>query len=169
MFGVRASEPGLLAFQRGAGPAYKVLPQEWRVPLGHWKLFNPKPTVDVFDAGGLADAQLTHGVLGVEITGRFAKRKPTVEVDVGIDCWMFSTGRVDAIRLPVGWHRVCVAQTRLGPNCGAVYVFAGQVTVLEYRPNWAGPPGGKFISEGTRVMGPEEFLDYRMRQGAGDG
>lgn len=144
------------------------MPEELRVPLGHWKIFNPKPIVDVFDAGGLGDAQLTHGVLGVQFTGRFAKRKPTVDVVVGVDSWMFSTGRVDAMRLPVGWHRVWVLQSRLGPNCGAVQVFAGQVTVLEYRPNWAGPPGGKFISKGTRVMSPEQFLDYRTSQRAGE-
>ena len=80
--------------------------------------------------------------------------------------WLFSTARVDALRLTAGWYPIVVPQSRYGVNAGAVQILAGHVTLLEYRPNVWGPPGGKFVHnkiDATDAMTTDDFLHWRER------
>lgn len=107
------------------------------------QLGSDHPVRDAFDGAEVADGL---GALSIVFSGRFARREEVVKTTIGRDGRLFPTARPAALALSPGWYPLIVPQSRTGVNAGAVQILPGYVSVLEYRPNWLGPPGGKFVS-----------------------
>jgi len=132
----------MLIFRRG------FFAEEWArkergQPSGDLQLGGDKKVVDAFRSTSTFSAN--DGAVAVTFVGRFVGRAERVHVIVGRTGWLFPTAGADAVRLEAGWYPIRVPQSRIGVNAGAVQILPGYVTLLEYRPNWLGPPGGKFV------------------------
>lgn len=132
----------MLIFQRGF-LAISRAERAGSTPSEFMQLGGTHPVRDAFDDPTRMRAGW--GAVSIVFLGRFAARKDQVPVRIGRDGLYFSTGRPDAHACPPAWYPIVVPQSRVGGNAGGVRVLADRVTVLGYRPNWLGPPGGSFI------------------------
>ncbi len=73
---------------------------------------------------------------------------------------MLSTQRVDALAIAPGEWPILIPQSRVGVDAGVVMVEAGCVTLLTYKVNFPGPPGGRFLRTTGTILA---FTDFRHR------
>lgn len=99
------------------------------------------------------------GAVAVEFVGRYSMRSETVTTDVGGMTWMLSTRRLSAVVMAPGDWPILVPQSRVGVNAGVVRVDADCVTLLTYKVNFPGPPGGRFLRKTGRILTFSESRD----------
>ena len=153
---LKTGNSGLLAlpFHRG-GNAERSAIRNLQTQASSRRFWNSEPAVDRAVLAGV-DVR-TRGAVAVRFTGRNAQRRSIIQVVVGNELWSFRTSTTDFVILPPGVYPVRVRQSRVGANAGACRVEYGQVTELEYRVNFWGPPGGKFIRKSAQFRPMADF------------